>query len=84
SGVIGVIAMTLNTNMLYIQTTAMFEPLLMAMATAAVYYLTKWGHGNSLNHLLLGSLFTMLATLTRYDGWALFMAGAAYVLLLGL
>jgi 4-amino-4-deoxy-L-arabinose transferase-like glycosyltransferase len=84
SAFIAVLVMTLNTNMLYLQTTAMFEPLLMAAASGAIYFLTKWGRENRINYLLLGALFTCLASLTRYDGWALFVGAALYTVFIAI
>ncbi len=36
----------------------------------------RWSREFLLNDLILAAFFTMLATLTRYDGWALFVAGS--------
>lgn len=80
AGFISVLVLSLNANMLYLQTTAMFEPLLMATAVIAVYYLARWTKEEKINHLIFAAFFTMLATLTRYDGWALFIATSLYVL----
>jgi len=79
AGIISVMAITLNANMLYLQTTAMFEPLLLATATGAIYYLAKWTIEKDTNHLIFSAFLVMLATLTRYDGWALCIACAIYV-----
>lgn len=68
---IGFLAFSLNTNLLYLQTTAMFEPLLILNYVGSIYYLTRWTHSSRLNDLIAASFFTMFATLTRYDGWAL-------------
>ncbi|MDB5166042.1 MAG: hypothetical protein JWM37_114 [Candidatus Saccharibacteria bacterium] len=61
----------LNPNSMYLATTPMTEILLLSMFTASVYYFTKWLRGQKLLHLVLASVFTALATLSRYDGWAL-------------
>jgi hypothetical protein len=71
-------------NLLYLQTTAMFEPLLLAMTTCAVYYLVKWSQTHELNDLIGAAAFTMLATLTRYDGWAFFVAASALLFVQGM
>lgn len=77
---IGVLAFVTNANLLYLQTTAMFEPLLMLTALGAVYFLSRWARSQMLLDLVAAAFFTMLATLTRYDGWALFMSSSAFVL----
>ena len=82
-GIIGVLVFATNLNLLYLQTTAMFEPLLMATALAAVYYLSRWAINGKINDLVLSAFAIMLATLTRYDGWALFIASVAIVFLIG-
>lgn len=71
SAFISFLIFSLNTNLLYLQTTAMFEPLLILNFVGSIYYLTKWTKSFHLNDLIAASCFTMLATLTRYDGWAL-------------
>jgi len=81
---LGVLILITNINLLYLQTTAMFEPLLMATELGAVYFFTKWANEFLLRDLVLAALFTMLATLTRYDGWALFIAGSVFVLIVSL
>lgn len=78
---IGVLVFATNANLLYMQTTAMFEPLLMLTAIGAVYFLARWSRTRVLADLISSAFFTMLATLTRYDGWALFMSTSAYVFL---
>lgn len=82
AGLAGVIVFVTNVNLLYLQSTSMFEPLLMATAMGAVYFLTRWAKDRQVLHLLLGAFCIMLATLTRYDGWAMFMASSAAVFLI--
>lgn len=78
---VAVVVLCANVNFLYLQTTAMFEPLLIALASGATYFLTKWAKEFAIKDLVLAALFTMLATLTRYDGWALFLAASGFVYL---
>ena len=78
---IGSFIFSTNANLVYLQTTAMFEPLLMVLALGSVYFLTKWSRTQVIVDLIRGAFFTMLATLTRYDGWALFVSTSAYVFL---
>ncbi len=72
-GVIGAAIMALNPNFLYIQTTPMTEPLLIAMFCAAVYFLARYVEHWQVQQLLISSVFVAAATLIRYDGWFLFM-----------
>lgn len=82
ASVVGSLAFIFNVNLLYLQTTAMFEPLLIVTALAAAFFLTKWTKEGDIRDLVLAAFFTMLATLTRYDGWALFLASCAYVVMI--
>lgn len=81
AAVFAVLAFITNINLLYLQTTAMFEPLLMVTEFAAVFFLTRWVKERNLYHLIMAAFFIMLATITRYDGWALFLAGCVFVLI---
>jgi hypothetical protein len=78
---IGALVLILNLNFLYMQTTAMFEPLLIATVMGAVYHLSRWSTTDKTGNLVLAAIFTLLASMTRYDGWAFFLAACAYVAL---
>lgn len=78
---IGTLMFATNANLVYLQTTAMFEPLLMVLAIGSVYFLTRWSKTRAVIDLIQAAFFTMLATLTRYDGWALFISTSVYVFL---
>ena len=67
----GVFLFAANLNILYLQSTAMTELLLLATMTAGAYYLLLWSKTNSLLSLIKASFFIMLSTLIRYDGWFL-------------
>ena len=56
SGFIGALVFILNANILYMQTTAMFEPLLIA-TSMGIYYLIKWSQEQKLSQLLFGAFF---------------------------
>jgi len=77
---VGVAIFGLNLNVLYLQSTAMTELLLLATMTAACYELMKWVKTNSLAHLIYSALFIMLSTLVRYDGWFLLVVVFVFVL----
>lgn len=70
-----------NLNILYLQSTAMTELLLLATMTAGVYFLMLWYRNTHVVNLVKAAFFIMLATLTRYDGWFLFAFASFLVLL---
>ncbi len=67
----GAFLFALNLNILYLQSTAMTELVLLGAMTAAAYFLLLWYTRGMLFFLLLSALFVMLSTLVRYDGWFL-------------
>lgn len=81
--VVGVVVFVANINVLYLQSTAMTELLLLATMTAAVYKLYLWQKYNRLYDLLQSAFFVMLATLIRYDGWFLSAVTTGLVALIG-
>jgi hypothetical protein len=70
-----------NANMLYIQTTALTEPVLLAFLVGATYHLVRWMRTLSVRSLTWAAALTFLATLTRYEGWAFLLAGIAVVVM---
>ncbi len=68
----GVLVWIANVNILYLQSTAMTELLLIGSMTAAVYYLFLWQKDEKIINLVKSAFWIMLATLNRYDGWFLF------------
>src|SRR3990167_6844501 len=73
--IVGVLVYATNLNMLYLQSTAMTESLLLATMMAGSYELLLWIKKSQLINLILASFFIMLATLIRYDGWFLLLYG---------
>lgn len=67
----GVAIFVANLNILYLQSTAMTELMLIVTMTAGAYYLLLWFKRGSLYHLVISGFFIMLSTLVRYDGWFL-------------
>lgn len=67
----GVAIFILNLNILYLQSTAMTELILIATMTAGVYELINYHQNNSLFSLVKSAFWVMLSTLVRYDGWFL-------------
>ncbi len=76
---VGVGIFVANLNILYLQSTAMTELLLIATMTAAVYELLCWFENDRLMSLLKAAFWIMLSTLNRYDGWFLFMFSIAII-----
>lgn len=77
----GVIVFAANLNVLYLQSTAMTELLLILTMTAGAYYLMLWAKTDEILNLIKSAFFIMLSTLTRYDGWFLFLFAGLLVLL---
>lgn len=80
--VFGVILFIANLNILYLQSTAMTELLLLATMTAGSYYLLLWAKRDNIVDLIKASGFIMLSTLIRYDGWFLIFYSTVVVALL--
>jgi hypothetical protein len=77
----GVFVFASNLNVLYLQSTAMTEPLLLFTMLAGCYYLMLWMTEDKLEDLVKSSFWIMLSTLVRYDGWFLLAVAAGIVVL---
>lgn len=79
---LGMAVFATNLNLLYMQSTPMTELLLLLFFTSSTFFLYKWAVSQKINDLILlaGSVF--LATLTRYDGWFLFLVISAAVIVI--
>jgi hypothetical protein len=71
---VGLAIFAANANMLYLQSTALTEPVLLACLLGAVYHVTRWMRTLALWDLTWAGVLIFLATLTRYEGWALLAA----------
>lgn len=71
AGYIAVLVWLVNPNIVYLQSTAMTEIPFVALYLASSYYLLVYLQSRKLLNLLLAAGLTMLASLTRYDGWFL-------------
>ena len=69
---VGVAVFALNLNILYLQSTAMTELLLLVTMSAGAYYLLKWHKSQQIFNLIAAAFWIMVSTLVRYDGWFLF------------
>lgn len=67
----GVMIFALNMNILYMQSTAMTELLLLGTMTTGVYELILWHKTDKTTSLIKAAFWIMLSTMIRYDGWFL-------------
>lgn len=84
SAFLGVMVLVSNANMLYLQSTAMFEPLLIMTFLGGFYFLLLWIRNGNILSLIFSAFFAMLSTLSRYDGWATLIGFSVYIFLYGL
>ncbi len=79
--IVGILIFVLNINILYLQSTAMTELLLLATMTAGAYELLLWHKNDNVLYLIKAAFYIMLSTLTRYDGWFLLFIAAVLVVI---
>lgn len=77
----GVLVFAANLNILYLQSTAMTELLLIATMTAGAYYLMLWAKKDTVLDLIKAAFWIMMSTTVRYDGWFLLLFSAGLVAL---
>ncbi|HKV02260.1 MAG TPA: glycosyltransferase, partial [Ktedonobacteraceae bacterium] len=80
---IGTLAFIFNPNVLYLQSTPLSETVCMATFAMAAYYFLCWAQDGKLHQLIITAACTFLATLARYDGWALFLGVFCCIALVG-
>jgi hypothetical protein len=73
----------LNPNLLYLQSTAMTEPVFFAAFAALLYFTVRFLRTHSLVSVAGAGLATLAATLTRYEGWFLIPFVTAFFLIAG-
>lgn len=78
---IGVIVFAANINILYLQSTAMTELLLLFTMTIGVFDLVRWQKYQELQFLVTSAFWIMLSTLIRYDGWFLLIVAGTILLI---
>lgn len=71
----------LNPNVLYLQSTAMTEPVFMACLMALVWALARFRDTQSLWLAAFGGVAALAGSLTRYEGWFLIPFAALFFLL---
>ena len=77
---IGVLVFVANINILYLQSTAMTELLLMFTMTAGTYELVMWHKDEKILSLIKAAFWIMMASLVRYDGWFLLLFAAILII----
>ncbi len=70
-----------NPNILYLQSTAMTEPVFMAALMATMYFTVRFSDTQSWASVSGAGAAALCATLTRYDGWFLLPFVALFLLL---
>jgi hypothetical protein len=70
---IGAAVAACNPNLLYLQTTPMTESILLATFGLSTYYFIRYLQGEKIVDLFLLGIWVAMSTLTRYDGWFLFI-----------
>ncbi|MBA2286223.1 MAG: glycosyltransferase [Ktedonobacteraceae bacterium] len=83
AGIVGGLLFALNPNILYLQATPLSELVLIATMLMACHHFLIWTRNDRPAQLILSALGTFLATLARYDAWALFMALLAGIVVVG-
>ncbi len=81
---VGTLAFILNPNILYLQSTPLSELVCIATSTLACYFFLCWTQDNFPRQLVWAAASIFLATLARYDGWALFMVMLPLIAVVGL
>ncbi|MBI4067571.1 hypothetical protein HY407_04255 [Candidatus Gottesmanbacteria bacterium] len=76
---LGVFVFVANLNILYLQSVAMTELLLISTMTIGVYELVLWAHDDKIVNLVKSAFWVMLSTLVRYDGWFLLIISTCIV-----
>src|SRR5216110_1869707 len=80
---VGTLTFILNPNVLYLQTTPLSELVLIATMTGATYHFLVWVQEEQITDLVRAATATCLATLTRYDGWPVFVVLLLFIVIIG-
>lgn len=77
----GVLVYALNMNILYMQSTAMTELLLLGTMTAGIYEVIMWHKDDQTIRLVKSGFWIMLSTMIRYDGWFLLIFASVLIVI---
>ena len=75
----GIFVFIANINILYLQSTAMTELLLIVTMMAGVYELMIWHNTEEIFHLIKAAFWIFLSSLVRYDGWFLIIFASVLI-----
>jgi hypothetical protein len=81
---VGTLLFIVNPNVLYLQSTPLTELVCVATALMACYYFLAWAQDDHPKYLVGMAAGTFLATLSRYDGWGLFLILLVLLMIVGL
>ncbi|HEY6409887.1 MAG TPA: glycosyltransferase family 39 protein, partial [Ktedonobacteraceae bacterium] len=84
AGYVGTLVFILNPNILYLQSTPLSELVCIATSAMACYFFLCWVQDNYSKQLVWAAASIFLATLARYDGWALFLVMFPLIVCVGL
>jgi hypothetical protein len=79
AGACAALVLALNPNLLYLQSTAMNEPVFLAMQIALLFFSLRFARTQSTWTLAAAGLFAAAGALTRYEGWFLLPFVALYI-----
>jgi hypothetical protein len=80
---VGTLLFILNPNILYLQTTPLSELVCIATTVMTCYYFLAWTQDNHLKYLIGTAASTFLVSLSRYDGWGLFLTLLVLMVVVG-
>jgi hypothetical protein len=80
---VGTLPFIVNPNVLYLQSTPLSEIVCVATTVMACYYFLAWIQDDHPKYLVGMAASTFLATLSRYDGWGLFLILLVLLVLVG-
>lgn len=76
----GLLAFTLNPNLLYLQSTPMTESLSLMAVLGVLHFTLRFRESQRWSDAALAGLFALAGTLIRYEGWFLLPFVAGYIL----
>lgn len=80
---IGTLVFILNPNILYLQTTPLSELVFIVTLAATCYYFLVWAQTDSTRYLIATAAAIFLTSLSRYDGWFVFVVITVFIVLVG-
>jgi hypothetical protein len=81
AGAAATMALALNPNLLYLQSTAMTEPVFLAALAGLLFFSIRFYQEQDVWSVAGAGAATLAATLTRYEGWFLIPFATAYFLI---